>query len=100
MIFSSGNWGDDFPAAEDWDNDEYTGSLSGTSFFKYLIQFPAICRCLQNLAKIDDGLNVEIGGLASLNLYFGFDHSRSVNPSVFGIENPFLTLILMQELFI
>ena len=28
-----GNWGDDFPAAEDWDNDEYTGSLSDTKVF-------------------------------------------------------------------
>ena len=27
-ILILGNWGDDFPAAEDWDNDEYTGSLS------------------------------------------------------------------------
>lgn len=28
-----GNWGDDFPTAEDWDNDEYTGSLSDTKVF-------------------------------------------------------------------
>ena len=31
--FFVGNWGDDFPAAEDWDNDEYTGSLSDTKVF-------------------------------------------------------------------
>ena len=30
---NAGNWGDDFPAAEDWDNDEYTGSLSDTKVF-------------------------------------------------------------------
>ena len=29
----AGNWGDDFPANEDWDNDEYTGSLSDTKVF-------------------------------------------------------------------
>lgn len=28
-----GNWGDDFPAAEDWDNEEYTGSLADTKVF-------------------------------------------------------------------
>lgn len=30
---NAGNWGDDFPTAEDWDNDEYTGSLSDTKVF-------------------------------------------------------------------
>jgi hypothetical protein len=30
---NAGNWGDDFPAAEDWDNDEYTGSLSDSKVF-------------------------------------------------------------------
>jgi hypothetical protein len=30
---NAGNWRDDFPAAEDWDNDEYTGSLSDTKVF-------------------------------------------------------------------
>ena len=30
---NAGNWGDDFPAAEDWDNDEYTGSLADSKVF-------------------------------------------------------------------
>ncbi|XP_040581218.1 uncharacterized protein lig isoform X2 [Lepeophtheirus salmonis] len=30
---NAGNWGDDFPAAEDWDNEEYTGSLADTKVF-------------------------------------------------------------------
>lgn len=30
---NAGNWGDDFPAAEDWDNDEYTGSLTESKVF-------------------------------------------------------------------
>ena len=30
---NAGNWGDDFPATEEWDNDEYTGSLSDTKVF-------------------------------------------------------------------
>ena len=33
FVFFVGNWGDDFPTAEDWDNDEYTGSLSDTKVF-------------------------------------------------------------------
>ena len=30
---NAGNWGDDFPAADDWDNEEYTGSLADTKVF-------------------------------------------------------------------
>ncbi|XP_059082226.1 LOW QUALITY PROTEIN: protein lingerer-like [Tigriopus californicus] len=30
---NAGNWGDDFPPAEDWDNEEYTGSLADTKVF-------------------------------------------------------------------
>jgi len=30
---NAGNWGDDFPPAEDWDNDEYTGSLTESKVF-------------------------------------------------------------------
>ena len=30
---NAGNWGDDFPAAEDWDNEEYTGSLADSKVF-------------------------------------------------------------------
>jgi hypothetical protein len=30
---NAGNWGDDFPPADDWDNEEYTGSLSETKVF-------------------------------------------------------------------
>lgn len=27
------NWGDTFPSPEDWDNEEYTGSLADTKVF-------------------------------------------------------------------
>jgi len=30
---NAGNWGDDFPQADDWDNEEYTGSLKDTKIF-------------------------------------------------------------------
>ena len=30
---NAGNWGDDFPPADDWDNEEYTGSLADTKVF-------------------------------------------------------------------
>eukprot|EP00095_Tigriopus_kingsejongensis_P005358 maker-scaffold34_size539781-snap-gene-2.9 protein:Tk05358 transcript:maker-scaffold34_size539781-snap-gene-2.9-mRNA-1 annotation:"protein lingerer-like" len=30
---NAGNWGDDFPVAEDWVNEEYTGSLADTKVF-------------------------------------------------------------------
>lgn len=30
---NAGNWGDDFPQADDWDNEEYTGSLADTKVF-------------------------------------------------------------------
>merc|ERR1719411_333345 len=30
---NAGNWGDDFPAADDWDNEEYTGSLADSKVF-------------------------------------------------------------------
>jgi len=30
---NAGNWGDDFPQADDWDNEEYTGSLNETKVF-------------------------------------------------------------------
>lgn len=33
VLLPTGNWGDDFPAAEDWDNEEYTGSLADTKVF-------------------------------------------------------------------
>lgn len=30
---NAGNWGDDFPNADEWDNEEYTGSLADTKVF-------------------------------------------------------------------
>ena len=33
LLFCVDNWGDDFPAAEDWDNEEYTVSLADTKVF-------------------------------------------------------------------
>ena len=32
---NAGNWGDDFPQADDWDNEEYTGS--GPEFLRRLV---------------------------------------------------------------
>merc|ERR1719481_2283976 len=57
---NAGNWGDDFPAAEDWDNDEYTGSLSDTKVFT---QSSAQASLSQPKSAIGEPLNGSISGL-------------------------------------
>jgi len=33
ILFDKEKWGDDFPSPEDWDNEEYTGSLADSKVF-------------------------------------------------------------------
>jgi hypothetical protein len=33
FCFAVDKWGDDFPSPEDWDNEEYTGSLADSKVF-------------------------------------------------------------------
>jgi len=53
---NAGNWGDDFPAAEDWDNEEYTGSLSDTKVFTPSGATPSL------KSAVGDPINQQGGG--------------------------------------
>merc|ERR1719186_1936257 len=67
---NAGNWGDDFPTAEDWDNDEYTSLSQSSAVGKSSPQLPALskaslfcslwCLCLWSCCSCPMGFQVSI----------------------------------------